>query len=395
MGKLKLSILKISKTWRLTIVGLPILVGLLTIFWKVQQDDINCLDQRIQGLRQEIVKQSKTVKPKDRLALEKDLLTIEGERIKIQNAIYAILIQTLGGMFFLVSAYFTWRGVKTAEANLRATEDKQVTERFSKAVEQLASDKLEVRLGGIYALERIAKDSERDYWIIMEVLTSFVKTNSPVVQTINTQKQLSPVTADIQAVLTVIGRRDLIQEQEERSLDLSCTNFTGADFREADLRKADFREADLREVYLGEANLSGADFRRANLSRVNPPRTNVVTRSVNFAEALLTQTNLSEARLVRADFSGAELNEANLGAAFLYETKFVKANLNEANLSGADLSRANLNEANLSGANLSRAILKGTNFSGVKGLRKEQVKSAQDWEDAKYDEDFRKVLGLP
>jgi len=39
------------------------------------------------------------------------------------------------------------------------TEQGQVTDRYTKAIEQLGSDKLDVRIGGIYALERIARDS--------------------------------------------------------------------------------------------------------------------------------------------------------------------------------------------------------------------------------------------
>ena len=38
---------------------------------------------------------------------------------------------------------------------------------------------VKVRLGGIYALERIANQSERDYWPIMEVLTAYVRENTP------------------------------------------------------------------------------------------------------------------------------------------------------------------------------------------------------------------------
>ena len=39
------------------------------------------------------------------------------------------------------------------------TEQGQVTDRYTKAIEQLGSDKLDVTIGGIYALERIARDS--------------------------------------------------------------------------------------------------------------------------------------------------------------------------------------------------------------------------------------------
>ena len=55
----------------------------------------------------------------------------------------------------------------------------QVTDRYTKAIEQLGSDKgLDVRIGGIYALERIARDSPRDHPTIMEVLAAFIRDHS-------------------------------------------------------------------------------------------------------------------------------------------------------------------------------------------------------------------------
>ena len=43
--------------------------------------------------------------------------------------------------------------------NFLLSREGQVTDRYTKAIEQLGSDKLDVRIGGIYALERIAHDS--------------------------------------------------------------------------------------------------------------------------------------------------------------------------------------------------------------------------------------------
>lgn len=45
-------------------------------------------------------------------------------------------------------------------------------------------------------------------------------------------------------------------------------------------------------------------------------------------------------------------------------------------------------------ANLSKANLSEANFQGVYGLQPDQVKRAKNWEKAKYDEEFRKKLGL-
>ena len=60
-------------------------------------------------------------------------------------------------------------------AQTEADRQRRIVETFSKAVELLGSDKLEVRVGAIFALERISKESADDYWTIMEVLAAFVR----------------------------------------------------------------------------------------------------------------------------------------------------------------------------------------------------------------------------
>jgi hypothetical protein len=88
------------------------------------------------------------------------------------------LIQVVGGAFALFAIYLTYRRVLV-------TEQGHITDRYSKAIELLGAvntkgePNIEVRLGAIYALERIAFDSPRDHWTIMEVLTAYVRQNAP------------------------------------------------------------------------------------------------------------------------------------------------------------------------------------------------------------------------
>src|SRR5215212_9499357 len=97
------------------------------------------------------------------------------------------LVQALGlitaGVAGAVGIFFTWRGQrltqKGLQETLRTTREGQITDRFTRAIDQLGSKELEVRLGGIYALERIASDSERDHWTIMEILTTYVRVHAP------------------------------------------------------------------------------------------------------------------------------------------------------------------------------------------------------------------------
>jgi len=97
---------------------------------------------------------------------------------------------------------------------------------FAKAIEQLGSDKIQVRLGGIYTLERLSKESPDDYWPIMEILTAFVREQAPRLDikeevlsrfdTSTTEHPRLPAT-DIAAVLTVIRRRD--KENHDREVE--------------------------------------------------------------------------------------------------------------------------------------------------------------------------------
>jgi hypothetical protein len=66
-----------------------------------------------------------------------------------------------------------------ATRTCRLTQQGQITERYTRAIEQLASDKLDVRLGGIYALERIANDSPRDRVTVAEMVAAFIRSKAP------------------------------------------------------------------------------------------------------------------------------------------------------------------------------------------------------------------------
>ena len=83
-----------------------------------------------------------------------------------------------------------------------------------------------IRLGGIYALERIAKDSEKDHGPIMEVLTAYVREKAPRKENHKPQAGEKPPT-DIQAILTVIGRRKTTEiKRLDDFLDLTrCSSF--------------------------------------------------------------------------------------------------------------------------------------------------------------------------
>ncbi|MGM3306135.1 pentapeptide repeat-containing protein [Anabaena sp. WFMT] len=241
---------------------------------------------------------------------------------------------------------------KAANKNAEIAQDKQITERFAKAIEQLASDKPEVILGGIYTLERIARDSAPDQWTIMEVLTAFVRQNAPFIeenesQSPEDQEKFQKLRISIQACLTVIAERKH-PDLENKYLDLTRVNISKFNLSGFNLTGAVLTGAVLTEAYLIEADLTGA----------------VLTGAV-LTEAYLTEAYLTEAYLIEADLTRADLTKAVLTGAVLFRANLTEAHLYEADLTGANLTLADLTGANLTGANLTGANLIEANLTGA------------------------------
>ncbi|AEV35857.1 pentapeptide repeat protein [Pseudovibrio sp. FO-BEG1] len=131
---------------------------------------------------------------------------------------------------------------------------------------------LEVRIGAIYALERIAQDSLRDHLQIMEILCAYIRENAPVLDLEPTEppfKKVSPRT-DIQAAINVLGRRSKEQlyaeEKSKFRLDLRNADLSGVDFRNLNFTAARFHNCRLEAALFGGCNLTGTQFYGALLN---------------------------------------------------------------------------------------------------------------------------------
>ena len=279
---------------------------------------------------------------------------LEDNRLKLQNDVRTTLLQGLGGLAVLAGAVFAYR-------QLQISREGQVTERFNTAIGHLGKaddDNMDVRLGAIYALERIAKTSEGDREAIAEILTAYVRIHaawrgrqwrgwrpSALTSTDNRLQGLRARAPDVQAVMTVLGRRELPPGKTDPLL------LTYVDLREAGLIEANLERADLRGANLERADLRGANLRRAHLEGANLGRARLETPDPR------TQVRLDDEGLIEADLKETDLRGANLHGADLQG-----ADLHGANLQGADLQGADLRGANLEGARCNADTLLPTGF---------------------------------
>lgn len=224
-----------------------------------------------------------------RVQLATALMAYETDsRIKIWTAI----VQAAGGAALLLGLVFTAR-------NLRATQDKldidrqgQLTNRFIQATSQLGAElkdgerNVEVRLGGIYALNRISHDWPKDYWPIAEILTAYVRHNAKWKDASIASDRSQ---TDIQAILTVLGHH------------APPGGFT-------EQNKLDLRFADLRDLEFYNARLEWTDFYGAHLDRAQ--MWGAVLRHAKLENAHLAGANLRGVVLQGAILDGADVTGA-------------------------------------------------------------------------------------
>ena len=264
------------------------------------------------------------------------------------------------------------RQAATAQRQSETAQRGLLNERYQKGAEMLGSKVLAVRLGGIYALARLAREHPEDYHVqIMSLLCAFVR-NPPTAVS-----EDAKVREGVRAVITAVVERSEAQiereKQENCRLDLSGANLKGA-FPEgavpaqANLKGAVLAQANLEEAFLYRANLEGADLTGANLK-------GAVLAQANLEGAFLCRANLEGVNLVSANLKKSALEKANLEGASLSEANLEGAFLDGANLEGAFPGSANLEGAFLDGANLKGAFLTSANLKKAK-LRKANLEGA-------------------
>jgi hypothetical protein len=271
-------------------------------------------------------------------SLDTALRNDRAKQLELEDTFRKTIVQGLGGAIVLLGLYYSARTFGLSRQG-------HITDRFTKAVEQLGkvdgtNPNIEVRLGAIYALERIAIDSPRDHWTIMEILTAYVRRNAPLDLDRPYTEGEEPRT-DIQAIITVLGRRKTgpTRERPDEVLDLSNSRLCGA-------------------------NLSG----------------------LNLQGATLAEANLQRTSLVNTNLQGAHLTAANLQGAFMLSTNLQDANLKATNLQGAFLCEKNQQNT---------LYLSEDSFLETDNPTLERIKSATNWKDAYYSPTIREALGLP
>ena len=168
------------------------------------------------------------------------------------------LLTLLAGIIAASDLFFTCKTVIYNQSTLRVSEQGQVTECFTRAIDQLRAaydnrePQLEIRLGGIYALAEIAQVRHELFQPIIEVLAAYVRENASIDRA--QQRDGAPphegrtpprAPTDIQAILCALNLSALKQRKPVCRINLDRT-----DLRHSVLERCHLEGADLRAGWL-------------------------------------------------------------------------------------------------------------------------------------------------
>ena len=218
---------------------------------------------------------------------------LKSEVVRNLGLLAAAVIGLVVGSWRAVTAYMQARAsqrqaaaaleqVEVANVQARIAQQGQITNLFSTAVEHLGSEQLPVRLGGIYALWRLIKDSPDRVISVIDILCAFVRhpphepaqgpdPSASEDGQASAEKAKKPgstnkIRPDVQTVLDRIGTKKAVYRAllpAGYRLDLTGANLTNTNLVLANLTHANLLSANLTGANLLSAYLTVADLTNA------------------------------------------------------------------------------------------------------------------------------------
>lgn len=281
------------------------------------------------------------------------------------------MAQSIGGLAILIGVYFTAR-------NVFATEQTRWTKTFTDAINQLGTvnDKtgnavVPIRVGAIYALERLSRDSPADAHVISRILADYIQVETAQLNVEAVPVDTAQVTVET-AELTVETPQINAGQKAPGALRLPRTDIAAAMTslmliaRGKALRKDDpvvlydllSPDLDLSGRTIGEirfvrSTLSGSRFDQASCKRSR------------FEDCQMDGCQFISTRLSGSIFNNCVLAGGNFSMARATDSRFLSVDLSNAEFVDAVLIRVEFSGLDLSliGADFTRAVLKGAVFS--------------------------------
>lgn len=307
-----------------------------------------------------------------------------------------LLNQIVGIGIFIGAIFAAWR-IRAMNRQASAAEGGHRDGRFEKGAEMMSADVLTARIGGIAALDRLAKEHPSEYHVqCNKMLCSFVRFRFADEESgQNPADETRKCRPDIEIAARIIASRKMGRNKIIHKIEKShnyTVNLAGSNLCAANLSDTNFSNAELIYVQFSGADLSFSNFYGAWLSNSKLIGTILLGAELSFARLLdtdLKEANLDGAKLIEANLHDTNLKEANIANAILSNSSLIRSDLSGASLVGANLSNAELVYSDLTGSSLNEADFRGIELSEV-NLSDARMRNIKNLDQAELDKCFIK-----
>lgn len=321
--------------------------------------------------------------------------------------------------------FIVWRSV-VAQKTAEITEQSQITDRINKAVQGLGSEKvvkrifetprykkddkgdwllegdkpvparrpdgeplvdreqleetkpnIEVRIGSILSLERVARDSARDAAKIMGLLAAYIRENTADVGDLERVSSFEKPTEDIQAAVSTIASRSQFHSPSWLKDDEFRPSFVSSNLDNIQANRANFSGAILDWSSWQNANLMWANFDGA-----------IANNTCNFFGANLDTATFDGARLKDVRFSiSSVLGGCSFENCTISGTSFRYLELAGCSFQGAYVFDCMFSNSSLYSANFRSACITDSSFFRAK-LFLADFSDVSNWEQSQFDQAY-------
>src|SRR3989339_247908 len=321
------------------------------------------------------------------------------EKLEAIKDIRSNVIYIAGGILAIIGIYLTWRRTKALDKQNIINEDNNnknlILQQFSKASELLKDENIAARLSGIYLFEKIMSTNEEYHWPIIELLTAYVRekrdnkkydcdfskeedhlnieydevTKTNFYEIINYEYDGKggeipikkrylrvPVEKDIQAILTILGRRSRKLEKHEESEE-------NLEEIISELQNAIINKSKREETQV-ISNKLVIGMNRIELNNVNMYKVNL--RNCHFENTVFSNVIFENAYCENTHFENSDFTNAH----------FKNAICRHAHFEYASYSFANFENTSFQNANFQNTYCYSTNFKNATRITAEQLSNA-------------------
>ncbi|OMP30645.1 pentapeptide repeat-containing protein [Mangrovimonas sp. DI 80] len=267
------------------------------------------------------------------------------------------MLQVCGGVIVVLGAYHSLKIVDSMNDNNKLVEKGNIAERFKDAIEMLDNSNSNICLGGIYALDNIAKDNEEYTEQVFNIFIAYINTKTNDLSSwteiaIPEKFQVSP-TIEIQTIVKILFSKDKTLYR----------NFSG-DFKNAKLYGGDFNDLNFSNCSFTDVEFQNSSFKKTWFTK------NKIVRT-NFTYSTMTNTHFTSSRIHDSFFECCGFTATHFTASRVFGTSFMFSMFGLVDFQAALLGRCAFDGVRIDASPFDDFSFNAANMNGIsiKGMR--------------------------